>query len=485
MSELLSLSAVELARRIRAGELSPVEVVDAHIHRIEVVNPTLNALVADRFEAARTEARAAEARAASGAPLPPLLGVPCTIKEFFGVTGMPHTGGVLHRRGRIADKDATAVHRLREAGAIVLGVSNVPEGGLWMETYNDIYGRTSNPWNPRHTSGGSSGGEGALVGAGASPPGLGSDIGGSIRIPAAFCGTVGHKPSGGLVPNTGQFPFVTDRTGAFLGSGPLVRRVEDLWPFLSAIAGPDGEDPNCRPIPLGDPSAVDPTRLRVFPMHGPGRIRVRPVMREAVDIAARALEARGARIEQPDLPRLRHAFDIWSTMLAEFSEVSYDQILTGGPPLNILWQLLRLPFSKADHTFAALVLVGSERLISPFKRWMRRYLEEGVRLKAEIDSLLGTDGVLLFPPYSRPAPRHSFSWTTPFDAQCTAIFNVMESPVTVVPVSTDPASGMPVAVQVVGAQGMDHLTVAAAGIVEAATGGWRMAEHAALTRGAA
>ena len=153
----LRVSAVQLAAAMRRGAISPTAVLEAHIARIEQVNPGLNALVAQRFDAARDEARAAEARIAQASPgdtLPPLLGVPCTIKELYGVTGLPNTGGLVSRRFAVAEHDAEAVRRLRAAGAIVLGVSNVPEGGMWMETYNNVYGRTNNPWDVRRTSGG-------------------------------------------------------------------------------------------------------------------------------------------------------------------------------------------------------------------------------------------------------------------------------------------------------------------------------------------
>ena len=277
---LHTCSAMDLSRMLRNRSLSPVELLEAHIKRIQIVNPHVNAFVENRYETARMEARAAEKvlRKADPDSLPPLLGIPCTIKEFFAIEGMGWTGGLLSRKGMTASADSTAVSRLRAAGAIVMGTTNVPEGGLWMETYNKIYGRTRNPWNPERTCGGSSGGEGALVAAGASPFGIGSDVGGSIRIPAAFCGTVGHKPSGRLLPNTGHFPPAIGDAGAYLCSGPLCRRVEDLMPLLRVLAGPDGEDPLCRPFELGDPEQVDLKDLVVIPMASGGTTNVHPVM---------------------------------------------------------------------------------------------------------------------------------------------------------------------------------------------------------------
>jgi len=476
--DLFDAPVTALARRLRMGELSSVDLVQAHIERIKAVNPGLNALVADRFEAAVAEARLADARlqaADSEEGLPPLLGVPCTMKEFVQTTGMPHTGGIAWKAGMIAQSDATVTARLRAAGAIILGVTNIPEGGLWMETYNHIYGRTNNPWNRKRTSGGSSGGEGALVASGASPFGIGSDVGGSIRIPAAFCGTVGHKPTGGLVPNTGHFPIEhPGEAGPFLCTGPLTRTVDDAWLVLKIIAGVDGIDPDCREISLGDPASVDISKLRVLPMMGTGRVWVRAGVRRQILLAAASLEAAGATIEQPDLPLMKYALDIWAAMLSEIAKVSYSGILAQSGSLNTGWELLRLWTGFGRHTFAALMLAWTDGLIGLMPKRKARLVQMGAELEQSLEAALGNDGVLLFPPYSRTAPRHWLPWLTPLDPQVTAIFNVMQSPVTQVPVGFD-ENNLPYGVQVVGAQGMDHLTIAAAKVIEAAHGGWRRA----------
>ncbi len=301
-TDILDMGACELGRAIARRELSPVDVVDAHIEHIQAVNPILNAVAAPRFEDARAEARAAETHLADGEPSSPLYGVPCTIKDFLGCTGLPHTGGLLARKDHYAQEDATVVQRLKAAGAIILGNTNVPEGGLWMETHNLIYGRTQNPWRKGFSPGGSSGGEGAIVAAGGSPFGLGSDIGGSIRIPAAFCGTPGHKPSGRLVPNTGHFPGGDEGVAAFLVTGPLARRVEDLQAVMEIIAGPDGADPVCREMAWADTLPADMSDVVVYPVETNGRARVSKEMRQAIRDSADALAARGAKIVDRDFP---------------------------------------------------------------------------------------------------------------------------------------------------------------------------------------
>jgi fatty acid amide hydrolase 2 len=198
-------SAVDLAASIRARELSARQVVDAHIALIEARNPEVNALIATRFDEARAEADAADkllgSRRGRKDP-PPLLGVPCTIKESFGLAGMPQTSGSIARKDVVATQSATAVQRLVDAGAICLGVTNTSELTLWIESENRVWGRTNNAYDPDRTAGGSSGGEGASIGSGFAPIGLGTDFGGSIRLPAFFNGVFGHKPTGCLVPHT-------------------------------------------------------------------------------------------------------------------------------------------------------------------------------------------------------------------------------------------------------------------------------------------
>src|SRR3954452_20892027 len=189
----------------------------------------------DRLATARKEPDAADRRLADGGDVGPLHGVPCTIKESFAVAGMPNSAGVVARRDHRAQRDATSVQRIRAAGAIVLGVTNTSELTLWIESTNRLYGRTGNAHDPRRTAGGSSGGEGVAVGAGGAPFGLGTDFGGSIRLPAFFNGAFGLKPSPGLVPLTGQWPQPQGEAAALLALGPLTRRAEDLMPLLRVL----------------------------------------------------------------------------------------------------------------------------------------------------------------------------------------------------------------------------------------------------------
>lgn len=477
MSELLDASAMTLARWIRSRKISPREVVDCHIERIQAVNPAINAVIAQRFELARSEAADAERRVMTARDpdqLPPLLGLPYTAKEYIMADGMPISAGIWSRRGARADRDAETVKRLRDAGAILVGITNVPEGGLWLETYNDIYGRTVNPWDRRHTAGGSSGGEGAIVAAGGVAFGLGADVGGSIRIPAAFCGVVGHKPTGRLVPNTGFWPQAHGEHSAYLVCGPLTRRVEDVMPIMRVLAGPDGVDPVMRTFELGDPSEVDLRDVTVYPLETNGTTRVSETNRKVVRDAAAMLAARGAKTGELDPAKLKHAFLIWSAMMSASAGPSYAQILGDGTPIRAGRELLKLAMRRSRHTFPALVLVGLEKIAARMPGQVEKSIAEGKALQAELEAVLGPNGVILHPPYSRPAPRHYAPMLTPFDFVCTGFFNVLEMPSTVVPMGFD--EGLPLSVQVIGRRGNDHLTIAVAGALERERGGWRRAQ---------
>lgn len=479
MDPLCTLSATRLAALIRGRRVSATEVVDAHIRHIQRVNPAINALVADRFAAARAEAREADERvAAAGADvvsLPPLLGVPCSIKESFALRGMPQTSGLVARRGVSPAQDAVTVTRLRQAGAIPLGVTNLSELCMWIESNNRVYGRTGNPYDPRRTCGGSSGGEGALIGAGGTPFGLGADIGGSIRLPAFFNGVFGHKPSGGLVPNSGQHPLPAAGAMRYICTGPLCRRAEDLMPLLRVLAGPDGEDPGCEGAALGDPTTVELRGLPVLCVESNGASAVTPDLRAALARAAEALAARGARVRHAAVSDLRHSLEIWAALLAEAGGPSFAELLGEGRPVRGGRGLLAWALGRSPHTLPALALTLIEELPRLLPGRARRALGLAKEMKALLQTLIGAEGVMLYPPYVSPAPRHLRPLLPPIHWAYTALFNTMELPVTQVPLGLSErrgARGLPLGVQVVGLHGQDHRTIAVALELERALGGW-------------
>src|SRR5437870_4748951 len=239
MPDLTFLSATEMAKGIREKQLSPVELIEAHLSRIETLNPKMNAFVQLAAERARSQAQAAETAVMGGKVWGPLHGVPISIKSSIDVAGMRCEAGTKLRAGYVAETDAPLVARLRRAGAIILGVTNTPELLMAWETDNLLYGRTNNPWDISRTAGGSSGGEAAAIASGCSAGGVGSDGGGSIRVPAHFCGIWGLKPTPGRIPATGHFP---PGAGAFswIGVvGPMARSVGDVRELFQVMAGPD------------------------------------------------------------------------------------------------------------------------------------------------------------------------------------------------------------------------------------------------------
>ncbi|MCB9693709.1 MAG: amidase [Alphaproteobacteria bacterium] len=463
-----SSSLGDLARAIRSGETTPTALVEAHIRRIETVDPALNAVAVRRYEAAREEARRAEAELAEGTDRGPLHGIPCTVKEFLAVEGLQHTGGLYLRKGHIADRDATIVARLREAGAVILATTNAPEGGLWHETHNRIYGRTANPHDLNRTSGGSSGGEGAIIAAGGSPYGIGSDVGGSIRLPAGFCGVYGHKPTHTLVPNTGHFPEAPPEP--YMTCGPLARSAADLMPILRAIAGPDDQDRQTRPWTLGDPERVDVSRLRVFEVARNGQASVSRPMQDAVHTAGSLLASRGARVAPLELPELASAFDIWAVLMSDLG-ILYDELVAEGDRVPLSLELFRWARGRSRHTGSVLAMVALQRAMERLPDRAPKMAEKARSLGERIRDTLGDDGVILHPTFARVAPRHrTIGIGNPADVGLTAVFNILGVPVTVAPVGTH--DGLPTSVQIVGPQGADARTLAVAIALEEATGGW-------------
>ena len=297
--EICYLDATEMAQRIRSKALSPVEVVKAHLERIEEVNPKLNAIVTLPGGAME---RAVEAEAAimRGEIWGPLHGVPFTVKDCVDTAGVRTTRGSRLCADRVPEADAPVVTRLRGAGGIFIGKTNMPEFALWWETDNLVFGRTNNPWDTERTTGGSSGGEAAAIAAGLSPLGIGSDVGGSIREPANYCGLVGLKATHGRIPLTGHWP---DALLRYMHVGPMARTVRDTGLGLTIMAGADGLDSHALRVPapeLGDLSARLPGLRVGWCAEGPFA-PVATEVQQTVAKAASALAELGCRVEPEPL----------------------------------------------------------------------------------------------------------------------------------------------------------------------------------------
>src|SRR4051812_5560958 len=341
-TEVLHASALELAAAIRAGELTSREVVDAHIARLEAFQPRTGAVAVPCFEQARAAADAADAF--DGGERPPLHGVPCTIKESFACEGLPNAAGLVSRRDHRAPHDAPTVAALRAAGAIPLGLTNTSELCMWIESTNKLYGRSSSAYDARRAAGGSSGGEGAAVGSGGSPFGLGSDIGGSVRIPAFFNGVFAHKPTPRLVSNEGQFPAAEGASERMLTPGPICRRAEDLMPVLEILAGRSLD------------AAVDVAALEVVVIEGDGLLPGSRRVAGGVQRAAGALQALGARVRTERVRRLRTAFNVSLAELSAANQTTFAALLGGGgEPVRLRAALRR----GAAHTAMSRIILAA------------------------------------------------------------------------------------------------------------------------------
>ncbi|KAJ6663255.1 hypothetical protein lerEdw1_010391 [Lerista edwardsae] len=480
--ELLLLSAVELARRIRRKEVKCLDVVEAYIGRIKEVNPLVNAVVKDRFEEALQEARQVDQLLSEGHDDEeslqkkfPFLGVPVTVKEAFALHGLPNTAGLVSRRDIISTSDAVVVSRLKHAGTIPLGVTNCSELCMWFESSNRVYGRTNNPYDLECIVGGSSGGEGCILAAAGSVIGVGSDIGGSIRMPAFFNGVFGHKPTTGVVPNEGQFPNAMGVRTNFLCTGPMCRYAEDLEPFLRIMAGP-----NISKLKLDEKVSLDHLKF-YFMKHDGGSVFVSRVDKEIIEAQQKVIECLetelGVQVQHVTIPKMKYSLEIWSAMMSSknpdgqeaqaFTELLGDH----GKPVWPSWEMVKWSVGMSSHTLPAIALGITEKFVKYRSKENARLESMAQSLRAEMVNLLGGDGVLLYPSHPVVAPRHHAPLGMPFNFAYTAIFNILGLPVTQCPLGLNKA-GLPLGLQVVAGPHNDHLTLAVARYLEKAFGGW-------------
>ncbi len=429
--ELFYASATTLARRIRDRELSSEEVVRAHLERIEAVNPRLNALVEPVGERALEEARAADATQAQGGPTGPLHGVPFTVKDWIDAAGLRCTGGEPLFRTRMPAEDATVVARMRQAGAILLGKTNVM-------VENPVYGRTNNPYNLGYSTTGSSSGEAALIAAGGSPLGLGSDSGGSIRQPAHACGIAGLKPTTGRVPLTGHFPFICAVTDPRTVIGPLARYVEDLALALPILAGADWKDASVIPMPLADWRTVDLPSLRVATYTHHAGAAPTPETDEACRRAAYVLAGTGMLVEETLPPRIEEASHITRQYWQRAESAAPDEYVAGGE----------------------IKLTSLE---------MEQHLFEWDRFRRALTAFMANYDVILTPAAEWPAAPHGMDggWI-PY----TLPYSLTGWPCVVVRAGTSP-EGLPVGVQIVARPWREDVALAVAQSIERALGGWQ------------
>ncbi len=426
MEALLQASATAQAAAIRARQVSSEELVRAHLDRIAEVNPTLNAVVQSDPEAALAAARNADARLAAGEPPGPFHGVPFTAKDWLETAGLVCAAGFATRANFRPNRDATVVARMRAAGAILLGKTNTGET-------NEVYGATRNPHDATRSPGASSSGEAAIIAAGGSPLGLGSDSGGSLRYPAHCCGVATLKPTTGRVPLMGHFPRINPSHDPRTVIGPLSRHVGDLWPALRVIAGVDWHDASVAPVPLGDPPE-GVRRMRVgWYTEMPGADPT-PQTRTAVASAVAILAAAGATVEQVEVPRLAESMPLTLAYWRRVQSPSWNEWAPDKP-----------------HTLSNEEI---ERSIFEWDRFRRTLL-----------AFMEPFDLLVCPVAEGPAPLHGtvgareYVYTLPY--------SLVGWPVVTLPVGASP-EGLPIGVQLVAKPWREADAVTAGLVVEAA-----------------
>ena len=466
MTELLSKPAHTLARLIREKEVSPSELLALHLERIEQVNPQLNAIVDLDEQRARRDAAAADEAITRGAALGPLHGVPLTIKSSIDVEGLRCECGSRLREGYVAPVDAPLVARLRAAGAIILGVTNVPDLLVAYETDNLLYGRANNPWNLGYTPGGSSGGEAAAIASGCSAGGIGSDGGGSIRMPAHCCGLYGLKPTAGLIPRTGHWPDCIGPSALLASVGPLARSAGDLELMLEATVGEDPDDPSSGPLAPREWSESELRATKIGYYEDDGITPVTTETREAVRRAARLLSERGFTVEPFRPAGLEPCREWWWMLFGIAGMIRMKPLLEGREAdLHPLVQDLLQPVG--DSTAATL-----EQFLLV---WDRRDM-----LRSSLLAQMREYPVLLCPVASIPAFRHGErSWeidgstvSYPRAFSYCQTFNLLGNPAVVAPVGRSP-EGLPIGVQMVGRPYEDRRLLALARGLEESLGEWQ------------
>ena len=464
MDGLTFLSAAEMASRIRRKEISVVELIEEHLSRIEVVNPKINAFVSLDPGRVRRDALAADAAILHGRPLGPLHGVPVTIKSSIDLGGYPCEAGTKLRAGNVPYSDAPLVSRLKAAGAIILGNTNVPELLMAYESDNLLFGRTNNPWDLERTPGGSSGGEAAAISAGCSAGGVGSDGGGSIRVPAHFSGICGLKPTPGRIPATGHFPGSLGPFTQLGVVGPMARTVGDLELLFEAMAGPEDGAVRSAPVPMRRPDRkMLPRQVRIGYFEDDGIAPVTSETRQAIRKAAKLLQDQGFTVEPFRPAGLEQLRELWWVFFG----------LTGGQVLGPMLEGHESELSPILREFVGIVKASPPlTLTCLLNAWMERD-----QCKMRLLEQMREYPVLLCPVCSVPAFRHGErNWQIDgkqveyLDSmRYTQWFNLTGNPGVVVPVGRSP-EGLPIGVQLVGRHYEEELILAVAERVEQGCG---------------
>ncbi|MGI9610388.1 MAG: amidase [Acidimicrobiia bacterium] len=450
-TSIIGLSASALAERIRAGELSAAEVTNAHIRRIEEVNPRLNAVVIPLFDEARAQASGADEALRRGEEIGPLHGVPVTIKEQYRVAGTQTTLGATKQIGNVYDDQGPLVTKLRTAGAIVLGKTNIIQTLAGWESDNPVYGRSSNPWNLDRSPGGSSGGEAAIVAAGGSALGLAGDFGGSTRLPAHFCGVHGFKPTSGRLSNedfasgllgNGQEVFIPQ-------PGPIARTMADLRLAMALFAETSMQATSdlVPPVPWADPAGIRIAGLRIGMYTDNGYFPVSPAVRRAVEDAADALRALGATVEQVSPPNPEEGVRLFLRAVSAGGGTDYFRLLGNEKPIPQvagMFRSLRLPAAMRPAVAKMMELRGQDSVAEQIRNVQRCSAEEYQKIvearnayRAAYTRTLneGSFSAVICPPVALPAFTHGSSEHLFPAVSYAFVYNVLGAPAGVVSIT--------------------------------------------------
>ena len=458
MREGIYQSVAAMAAAIRKKEISAYELVRTCLGRIEEVNPRLNAVVQVCAEQALQEASHADQSLERGEVSGPLHGVPFTLKDAIEAKGVICTGGTEGRAHFIPHQDAVVVKRLREAGAILLGKTNCPELGWAWEADNLIYGRTNNPYDLNLSPGGSSGGESAIIAAGGSPFGLGSDAGGSVRFPAHCTGIASIKPTSGRVPRTGHFPGPGGLLDALWQIGPLARYVEDLALVLPVISGIDMQDTAIVPMPLGDPHALDRRPLRVAFHTDNGIVAPSAEIRAVVKRSAKVLAAAGIHVDAARPPGIEQTYEIYLGLFTADGGAAIESLLkeVGTRHVHPLMQrVLDLQHQGAKSVAGFTALVG---------RWDA--------FRREMLTFMSNYDALLCPVCSFAGMEHGSTYDRLSCFSYTMTSNLTGWPAAVVRGGTT-QKGLPMGVQIVARPWREDVALALAQLLQDTLGGWQ------------
>jgi len=453
----------EAARDIRSKKLSPVELVESHLGRIASLQPKLNAFVHLDADRARAQARAAETAMSVSEPPGPLRGVPLTIKSCIDVAGWPCPAGSLLRKDYVPRTDAPLVARLKSAGAVLLGNTNTPEFLMAYETDNLLTGKTSNPWNLKYSAGGSSGGEAAAIAAGCSMGGVGSDGGGSLRVPAHFCGICGLKPTPGRIPTTGHFPSGAGAFGWIGVVGPMARTVADVRALFEVMAGPDAGDAHSAPVPVRSYPDKDLRSTRIGVLESSALGNGTPETRAAVDRAAKMLGDRGFAVEPFKLLGLDRALELWWFFFG-----------------HVIAHLLNANLSGHASQLSPMLREYLLHAASPNPVSLDQFLQACAArdlLREQILRQMDNVRILVSPVSSAPAFRHGEGNYNPGRGYLDTMrfsqwLNLTGFPGASLPISFS-NEGLPIGVQIIGRPFEEELVLAVAEVLEQSRGPWQ------------